>query len=35
MGPIERIDCWNYDDLEECKISAEKLAKEYHVKYLP
>lgn len=33
-GPIERLDCANYDNLEEAQIFAEKLAKEYRVRFL-
>ena len=33
-GPIERIDCCNYRFLEEAQVYAEKLAKEYKIRYL-
>lgn len=32
-GAIERLDCCNFDSLEECQVFAEKLAKEYKVRY--
>lgn len=33
-GPIERLDCCNFNRLEDAQIFAEKLAKEYNVRYL-
>lgn len=33
-GPIERLDCCNFEFLEEAQVFAEKLAKEYKMRYL-
>ncbi len=33
-GPIERLENWDYDDLDIAKLEAEKLAKAYNVRLL-
>jgi hypothetical protein len=34
LGVIERVDCCNFAELEEAQIFAERLAKEYKVRYV-
>jgi hypothetical protein len=34
MGPIERLEDWNYDTYDECSREAERLAKAFNVRFL-
>jgi len=34
-GPIERLDCCDYEDIEEARKLAKQLAGQYCVRYLP